>query len=95
MTVIKSSVFNVLETFPDRATGMISNACSKKTRNFNPSVKIIASAPKRCNHWNQSNEKEAPKRRQEYAQLLKELVDEICLYLNQSDLKRRRKLCAT
>jgi hypothetical protein len=35
-------------------------------------------------HWNQSHEKEAPIRRQEYAQLFQELMDEICLYLNES-----------
>jgi hypothetical protein len=30
-------------------------------------------------HWNQSNEKEAPTRRQEYEQLFQELMDEIWL----------------
>jgi hypothetical protein len=35
-------------------------------------------------HWNQSHEKEAPARRQEYEQLFQELMDEICLYLNES-----------
>jgi hypothetical protein len=35
-------------------------------------------------YWNQSNQKEAATRRQEYEQLLQELVDEIWLCLNKS-----------
>ena len=35
-------------------------------------------------HWNQSHEKEASARRNEYEQLFQELMDEIRLYLNES-----------
>jgi hypothetical protein len=60
------------------------NVYTKKARNFKPCVKIIVYAPKALHHWNQSHEKEAPARRHEYEQLFQELIDEICLYLNEA-----------
>ena len=82
MTIIKSSVFHVLEKFPDRAGDI------KRLYKKNQEFQIICEDYRQCaealHHWNQSNQKEAATRRQEYEQLLQELVDEICLYLNKS-----------
>jgi len=83
MTVIKSSVFNILEKFPGRIDDI------KRLLRENRDFQTICEDYRRCaealNHWSQSNEKEAPIRRQEYEQLFQELMDEICLYLNNSD----------
>jgi hypothetical protein len=62
---------------------MISNAFSKN-REFQSMCEDYRQCAEALNHWSQSNEKEAPNRRQEYEQLLKELMDEIYLYLNES-----------
>jgi hypothetical protein len=82
MTVIKSSVFHVLEKFPDRAGDI------KRLYKESPEFQTICEDYRQCaealHHWNQSNEKEAPTRRQEYEQLLQELMDEIWLCLNKS-----------
>jgi hypothetical protein len=80
--LFKSSVFHVLEKFPDRAGDI------KRLYKENQDFQIICEDYRQCaealRHWNQSNKKEAPIRRQEYAQLFQELMDEICLYLNES-----------
>jgi len=81
MTIIKSSVFHVLEKFPDR-TGDI-----KRLYKGNQDFQTVCDDYRLCaealQHWNQSNQKEAAIRRQEYAKLYQELMDEICLYLNE------------
>jgi hypothetical protein len=82
MTVIKSSVFKVLEKFPDR-NGDIKRLY-KKAGNFKPCVKITASAPRRCTTGINRMKKRRQTRRQEYEQLFQELMDEIYLYLNES-----------
>jgi hypothetical protein len=83
MTVIQNSIFQVLEKFPDRAGDI------KRLYKENQDFQIICEDCRQCaealRHWNRANEKEAPVRRQEYAQLFQELMDEICLYLNESD----------
>ena len=81
MTVIKSSVFNVLETFPGNRDDI--KRLFKENREFQSICEDYRQCAEALNHWRQSNVKEAPKRRQEYEQLLQELVDEIYLYLNQ------------
>jgi hypothetical protein len=82
VTIIKSSVFHVLEKFPDRCEDI------KRLYKDNQDFQIICEDYRQCaealRHWSQSHEKEAPARRQEYAFLQQELVDEICQYLNQS-----------
>lgn len=82
MTVIKSSLFHVLEKFPDRGGDI------KRLYKESPEFQTVCEDYRLCaqalHHWNQSNEKEAATRRQEYAQLFQELIDEICLYLNES-----------
>jgi hypothetical protein len=81
VTVIKSSVFMSWKNFRT-AMGKL-NACIKN-REFQTVCEDYRQCAEALHHWNQSHEKEAPIRRQEYAQLFQELMDEICLYLNES-----------
>ena len=82
MTVIKSSVFHVLEKFPDRAGDI--KRLYKENQEFQTMCEDYRQCAEALHHWNQSNEKEALARRREYAQLFQELVDEICLYLKEA-----------
>jgi len=82
MTVIKSSVFQVLEKFPERAVDI--KRLYRKNQEFQTVCDDYRLCAEALHHWNQSHEKAAPIRRQEYAQLFQELMDEICLYLNES-----------
>ena len=81
MTIIKSSVFHILEKFPDRAGDI--KRLYKKNQEFQTICEDYRQCAEALHHWNQSNQKEAATRRQEYEQLLQELVDEIWLYLNE------------
>ena len=82
MTVIKSSVFNVLETFPGRSDDI--KRLFKENREFQSICEDYRQCAEALHHWSQSHVKEAPARRREYAILRQELIDEIYLYLNQS-----------
>jgi len=81
MTVIKSSVFKVLETFPGHSDDI--KRLFRENREFHSICEDYRQCTEALNHWSQSNEKEAPNRRQEYALLRQELMDEICLCLNE------------
>jgi hypothetical protein len=82
VTIIKSGVLRVLETFPDRAGDI--KRLYKESQEFQTVCADYRQCAEALQHWKQSNAKEAPTRRQEYEQLLQELVDEIWLCLNQS-----------
>jgi uncharacterized protein YdcH (DUF465 family) len=82
VTVIKSSVFHILEKFPERAGDI--KRLYKENLEFQSMCEDYRQCADALHHWNQSNEKEAPTRRQEYKQLFQELADEIWLCLNQS-----------
>ena len=82
MTVIKSSVFHVLEKFPDRGGDI--KRLYKESQEFQIICEDYRQCAEALRHWNQSNEKEALARRREYAQLFQELMDEISFYLNES-----------
>jgi hypothetical protein len=82
VTVIKSSVFHVLEKFPERAGDI--KRLYRQSQEFQTVCEDYRLCAEALHHWNQSNEKEAPTRRQEYEQLFQELADEIWLCLNQS-----------
>ena len=82
MTVIQSSLFLVLEKFPDRAGDI--KRLYKENQEFQTICEDYRQCAEALHHWNQSHEKAAPTRRQEYAQLFQELMDEIRLYLNES-----------
>lgn len=82
MTIIKSSVFHVLEKFPNRAGDI--KRLYKENQEFQTMCGDYRQCAEALHHWNHSHGKEAPTRRQEYEQLLKELMDEICLYLDEA-----------
>ena len=82
MTVIKSSVFHVLEKFPERAGDI--KRLYRKNQEFQTVCDDYRQCAEALHHWNRSHEKAASIRRQEYAQLFQELMDEIRLYLNES-----------
>jgi hypothetical protein len=82
VAVIKSSVFLVLEKFQDRREDI------KRLYKESPEFQTICEDYRQCTealqHWDQSDGKEAPTRRQEYEQLLQELVDEVWMCLKKS-----------
>ena len=82
MTVIKSSVFHVLGKFSDRA-GIIKRLY-KENQDFQTVCDDYRLCAEALHYWNQSHEKKAAIRRQEYELLLQELADEILLYLRKS-----------
>jgi hypothetical protein len=55
----------------------------KESQEFHIICEDYRQCAEALHYWNQSNQKEAATRRQEYEQLFQELVDEICLYLNE------------
>ena len=75
MTVIKNSVFYVLEKFPGRSDDI------KRLFRESEEFQIVCEDYRQCaealRHWKQSAENDAPARRQEYEGLLRELVEEI------------------
>ena len=82
MTVINSSVFQVLEKFPGRSDDI--KRLFRENREFHTICEDYRQCAEALHHWSQSSEKEAPARRREYALLRQELMDEICLYLSNS-----------
>jgi uncharacterized protein YdcH (DUF465 family) len=82
VTVIKSSIFHVLENFPEHAGDI--KRLYRQNQKFQTVCEDYRLCAEALHHWNQSNERNAPVRRQEYKQLFQELMDEICLYLNES-----------
>jgi hypothetical protein len=81
MTIIKNSVFHVLEKFPGRAGDI--KRLYKESQEFQTVCEDCRQCAEALNHWSHSHKNEAPIRRQEYEQLLQELVDEFWLYLNE------------
>jgi hypothetical protein len=82
VTVIKSSVFHILEKFPERAGDI--RRLYRQSQEFQSVCEDYRLCAEALHHWNQSRGKDAPARRLEYEQLSQELVDEIWLCLNQS-----------
>lgn len=80
MTVIKSSVFHVLEKFPEQCEDI--KRLFKESLEFQTMCNDYRQCAEALQYWNQSDDKHAPARKQEYALLLKELVDEIRMCLN-------------
>ena len=86
MNVIRSNIFHVLEKFPHRAEDI--KTLYKENRKFQTICIDYRQCAEALHHWNQSDEKEAPARRQEYEELFEELIDEIRSHLKESDLKK-------
>lgn len=82
MTVIKTSVFYVLEKFPDHSGDI--TRLFKESQEFQTVCDDYRQCAKALQYWNQSKAKEAPVRRQEYEGLLQQLLEEIRYCLNAS-----------
>ena len=82
MTIIRASVFHVLETFPDRGEDI--KHLFKRSPEFQSMCEDYRQCAEALRHWDRSNDKNAPVRRREYALLRQELMDEIGGYLNNS-----------
>ena len=80
MAAIKTSVFHVQDKFPDRDEDI--KRLFKESQEFQIMCEDYRQCTEALRHWNQSNDKHAPARRQEYELLLQELVDEIWMCLN-------------
>jgi hypothetical protein len=83
MPVIQTSIFTVIERFPDYKDSILQ--FFRENQNFQTicdDYRICAESLKR---WNQSTSKEAPSRRKEYADLLQELEAEILQIVDESE----------
>jgi hypothetical protein len=80
MTVITTSVFNVVKRFPYRKDAV------KRLFNKSETFQAICEDYRKCavalEHWKYSTSEEAPARREEYATLLQDLEAEILQSLN-------------
>ena len=81
MTVIKTSLFSVLEKFPDhkKAVGSLYRE-SESFQTLCEDYQICAAALRR---WSDSASEEAPARREEYAELFQDLEAEILQCLDE------------
>ena len=82
MRVIKNTVFSVLDQFPDHKQAFLH--LFKEHEDFQSLCEDYRQCNQALQHWNRSEAKDAPARRQEYAGLLRELAAEILQYLNES-----------
>ena len=83
MPVIQTSIFTVIERFPDHKDSILQ--FFKEHQNFQiicDDYRLCAESLKR---WNQSTSKEASVRRKEYADLMQELEAEILQFLDESN----------
>ena len=75
MTVITTSVFNVVKRFPDHKDAV------KRLFNESDTFQAVCEDYRKCavalEHWKHSTSEEAPARREEYATLLQDLEAEI------------------
>ena len=82
MAVIHPSLFLVMERFPDRKDDL------RQRYRTSESFQSLCQSYKKCtealDHWTTANHKEAPKRQQEYSELLTELEKEIIQSLQET-----------
>ena len=82
MSVIQTSVFTVVKQFPDR--GDTVKRLFKESETFQNVCEDYRRCAEALQHWRQSTSEEAPVRREEYAQLLRDLKAEIIQNLTES-----------
>ena len=82
MSVIQTSVFTVVKQFPDR--GDTVKRLFKESETFQNVCEDYRRCAEALQHWRQSTSEEAPARREEYAQLLRDLKAEIIQNLTES-----------
>jgi len=82
MAVIQTSLFSVLEKFPDhrKAIGRL----FRKSESFQTLCEDYQNCAAALRHWQRSGSEQAALRREEYAALLRDLETEIMQFLNQS-----------
>ena len=82
MTIIKSSVFHVLEKFPDRGEDI--KRLDKESQEFQSVCEDYRLCAEALQHWKQSLDENAPMRVEEYEALLRELEEEVLQNVNES-----------
>ncbi len=82
MTVIKNTIFSILERFPGRKDDI--RQLFRQSEGFQVLCEDYRQCFEALQHWNQSEDEDAPMRRQEYEVLLRELSEEILQNLNGS-----------
>ena len=82
MTVIKTSLFSVLEKFPHhkKAIGRL----YRESDSFQTLCEDYQSCAAALGHWEKSDSEEAALRKEEYSALLQDLEKEIMQFLNES-----------
>jgi len=82
MTVIQTSLFTVLEKFPDhkKAIGHL----FRKNDSFQTLCEDYQSCAAALRHWEKSDSEQAALRKEEYSALLQDLEKEIMQFLNES-----------
>ena len=81
MPVIRTSVFTVLERFPDRKDTV--KQLFKENETFQSVCEDYLKCAEALRHWSQSASEEASVRREEYAELLQDLEAEILQCLDE------------
>ena len=82
MTVIKTSIFSVLEKFPEHKKTI--GHLFRKSESFQTLCEDYQSCAVALRHWQKSGSEQAALRMEEYAALLRDLETEIMQFLNQS-----------
>ena len=82
MSVIRNTVFSVLDQFPDHKQTIL--RLFRESENFQSLCQDCRLCTAALRHWNRSEDHDAPARRHEYGALLRELAAEILQYLNES-----------
>ncbi len=79
MAVIQSNVFYVVKRFPDHKNMILK--FFRENQNFQTICEDYRRCTQALTQWNQSSSEKAPVRSKEYADLLRELEQEVLRYL--------------
>ena len=82
MTVIKTSLFSVLEKFPDHKKAI--GSLYRESESFQTLCEDYQSCAAALRHWEKSDSEQAAFRREEYSALMQDLKKEIMQFLNES-----------
>lgn len=83
MSIIRNSLFAVIERFPHRKAAV--GRLFRENGTFQTLCEDYWTCSRALQHWNESASKEAVARRKEYKALLKELEAEIIMNLTHND----------
>ena len=82
MTVIQTSLFTVLEKFPDHNKGI--GRLVRESNAFQTLCEDYQTCAAALGHWEKSDLEQAALRKEEYSALLQDLEKEIIQFLNES-----------